>query len=697
MPSSSKKPISRPTGLVRRTEIVTRILTAVLGALLTVAAGYLALSKLCAPLVNLSYDMPYIFHRAGVADDIRMVFLTELDQHSLDRRPQTKLLDQLGAAGARMVVYDVIFDIPSADPQVDKEFADAIRRFRGVDADGNRIQGMPRREVLLGCARDVSWRSGHIMEFLSVPTDILLNVADDFGVVAFEEDSFTIRKLTTGTRDEPSLGWKAARAAGARLTEDSRMDPRWINYAGPPAAEGAGPEVVPILSCEAESVIAGETAPGFFRDKIVLIGGRPGVVGQELGKDLFATPFHEFPVRGKIPYMSGIEIQANALANLLHGNWLVRSTPRFDSWLILMGGVLAGVGLTLLKPVRAILTATALGLALAIAGVVAMHWGRWWFPWTAVAFLQLPVASVWALASNTYLERFLRIRLTEEQAAIREAFAKYLSPQMLDRLTEEGYRANLGGDTVEVAMMFTDLEAFTYMCERVRNPERIVDTLNEYFERTTRSIFEHDGVVIKYNGDAIFAAWGTPLRDTDASNHAAAAAWRLHEMDRLEVDGQRLPTRIGLHYGEVVAGNIGSSNRLDFTLVGDSVNLASRLEGINKVLGTRILMSEALKARLDAGFRSRRVGRVRVKGRKEPVVIHELLGPVGQEDEPEWISTYHRAIEALEAGNSSLALKCFGKTDSLRDPAGDGPSQFFRERILAGDLAAGGIAEIREK
>ena len=111
---------------------------------------------------------------------------------------------------------------------------------------------------------------------------------------------------------------------------------------------------------------------------------------------------------------------------------------------------------------------------------------------------------------------------------------------------------------------------------------RIVVTLNDYFERTTCHIFEQDGIIIKYIGDAIFAAWGIPKPDPDAPIKAVRAAWNLFQSDKLVVDGEEHRTRIGLHFGQVVAGNIGSTWRVDYTLIGDSVNLSARLEDLNR-------------------------------------------------------------------------------------------------------------------
>ena len=261
------------------------------------------------------------------------------------------------------MVYDIIFDRESADPAIDREFAAAIRRFRGVDADGNPLPGQPQRHVLLACGRKTFNRTGNAGEQLIVPTDTLLEAADDFGLVAVDDDEFIIRKLPTGSRDEPSLVWKAALMLGANLDESRRLDPRWINFAGPPPDSDNRMSNGPIPSCPADSVLLGGVDTGFFRNKIVVIGGEPGIVGEALGKDLFATPFHRFHFGGKRPLMSGVEVQVNGLANLLQGNWLTRSSPQSDLILVIAAGLLAGIGFSCIRPIRAVITAATLVLA----------------------------------------------------------------------------------------------------------------------------------------------------------------------------------------------------------------------------------------------------------------------------------------------------------------------------------------------
>ncbi len=678
--------------MVRRTERGTRIVAAVLGALLTIFVGDMALTRAGKSLVIASYDIPFVKHRPESKDQLRIIYLDQLDGESLDRRPQAKLLDKLGQAGAKAVVYDLIFDQPSKDPQVDVDFAAAMRRFRGVDADGKPIPGMERRYVFLACGRENFNATGFAGEQLVPPIDALLDAADDFGIVAVSDESYVVRKLPAGSLDEPSMIWKAASALGAKLDEKQRLQERWLNFLGPPPDEKSTPA---IPNFGAKALLGEDFASSIFRDKIVVVGGKPGIVGEALGKDLFATPFHRF--QSKLPLMSGVEVQATGLANLLEGNWLTRTNHSTELAVIALAGLIIGTGLTFFRPFNAVLIAVVLVAACGSAGFALFAYQKIWFPWTIVSFAQVPIALVWGIAAHSYVERFFRIKISAEQEAIRAAFAKYLSPQMLDRLTREGFNTNLGGEKVQAAMMFTDLESFTDMCERVGDPERIVETLNDYFERTTGSIFDHEGVVIKYIGDAIFAAWGAPIQDPNAPLNAVRAAWKLYQSDKLMIDGLELRTRIGIHFGEVVAGNIGSTRRVDYTMIGDAVNLAARLEGINKMFDTSILLSDAVHAHLNGEFRTRKVGKFLVKGRKEEVVVYELLGPALQQNEPGWITLYHKAVEALIDNEPQRALALFTAVNAERDLRGDGPSRFYIRQINAGELIRDGIFEMKEK
>ena len=680
-----------------RAELAVRLAAAALGIGLAIIAGYLGLGRVGDSVLYLSYDLPFVTFSDKTADEVVIVYLDKFYGEYLDRSQQAALLDELGKAGARAVVYDLIFDRSSEDPSVDEAFAAAMLRFRGVDEDWNPIEGATRRHVFLACGRESYEQAGVIVERLIPPNDQLIGAADDFGIVAFVTGkNYTVRQLVTGTPDEPSLTWKAAEVLGGELTEEDRLEPkRWLNYAGPPRRPGAKSQAPAILSLGAAEVMGG--VPSLLRDKIVVVGAKPGIVGEELGLDLFSTPFHRLDAKGELPLMSGPEVQANGLLNLLRQSWLIRSSERFDTLLVILSGVLAGFLFSWVRPLRAVILAGLCVGALAASGVLGMTQGNMWFPWSVAAFLQVPVALGWGTGSRYYIERFFRVKIGKEQKQLKEAFKKYLSPQMLDKLSEDGFKMKFGGEKVEAAMIFTDLEAFTNMCERVGDAERIVEALSDYFERTTTHIFDYDGVVIKFIGDAIFAAWGAPIADLQASLNAARAAWYLSKDDTLVVEGVTLKTRIGVHFGEVVAGNIGSRQRVDYTMIGDPVNLAARLEGLNKMFGTRILISEEIDGRLNGEFHTRKLGRFRVKGRKNPTAVFELIGPVAEIDKPGWCEAYASGVAALESDNYEEARCRFEEVDRMRGENGDGPSRFYLQLLEKGETIRHGVYDMTEK
>ncbi|MEP2774931.1 MAG: adenylate/guanylate cyclase domain-containing protein [Luteolibacter sp.] len=689
--------LSKAMDRAMRAERKVRLAAALVGMLLTVAAGYLALYRMGGSLLYLSYDIPFLAYPAKTSDEVRLVYLDELDGLSLDRRNQAAMLDKLGEAGARAVVYDLMFDLPSEDPKVDEEFAAAMLRFRGVDENREPVAETQRRYVFLACGRQSYEQTGLLVERLIPPTDQLLGAADDFGLVALRRDkNFTVRELVTGTADEPSLTWKAAEVLGGKLKEEDRLSmQRWINYAGPPRRFLEEEQAPAILALGASQVMDG--VPDLLKDKIVVVGAKPGIVGAQAGLDLFATPFHRFDRRGDLPLMSGVEVQANLLINLLQQNWLVRSSGRFDTFLVIISGILAGYGFTRMRPLRAVFAAVFIVSLLITAGIVSMTRAYFWFPWSVVGFVQVPVALGWGTGSRFYIERFFREKLSKEQQQLKDAFEKYLSPQMLDQLTQDGFQMKFGGEIVEAAMMFTDLESFTNMCERVGDPEKIVEVLSDYFDRTTGHIFDHEGVVIKFIGDAIFAAWGAPILDPLAPVKAARAAWYLSQDDKLVVAGVNMKTRIGVHFGEVVAGNIGSRRRVDYTMIGDAVNLAARLEGLNKMFGTRILISEEVQNQLGGEFVTRKLGRFRVKGRKEPTAVFELLGPVAEVDESGWLGIYAKGVVALENDDIETARRYFEETDGMRGNEGDGPARFILGLLERGESVRGGVYDMTEK
>jgi adenylate cyclase len=195
-------------------------------------------------------------------------------------------------------------------------------------------------------------------------------------------------------------------------------------------------------------------------------------------------------------------------------------------------------------------------------------------------------------------------------------------------------------------VVLTDLEGFTTLSEHM-DPKELSEVLTAYFGQTTRCILENNGTIIKYIGDAVFAAWGAPVDEPAHAIRAAEAACDLRCLTELEVRGNKLRTRVGIHSGKVLAGNLGSSFRFDYTMIGDAVNFASRLESINKYLSTQILISDAVREQLGDKFITRRLGEFRVAGKTQSVVIHELLCRCNNESgEKNWIEPFETGLRA---------------------------------------------------
>ncbi|MEO8386137.1 MAG: adenylate/guanylate cyclase domain-containing protein, partial [Betaproteobacteria bacterium] len=211
----------------------------------------------------------------------------------------------------------------------------------------------------------------------------------------------------------------------------------------------------------------------------------------------------------------------------------------------------------------------------------------------------------------------------------RHAFSLYLAPEVVDEIMAHRDKLKLGGERREVTLLFTDLAGFTTISEEL-GPDQVARLLNEHFSRACAIIKTHGGSVNRFIGDAIMAIWGAPLADDKQALHACLAA-RDMQLDmqqlRVELEAKGLPPikmRVGINTGPAIVGNLGAADRFDYTAIGDSVNLAARLEGVNKLYGTEILFSSATAAQLHGALPLRRVDRVIVKGKTEAVEIFTL-------------------------------------------------------------------------
>ena len=271
----------------------------------------------------------------------------------------------------------------------------------------------------------------------------------------------------------------------------------------------------------------------------------------------------------------------------------------------------------------------------------------------------------------------------KQKRFIKSAFSQYLSPVVIDQLILNPGKLKLGGEKREISIYFSDVQGFTSISEKL-NPEQLTEVLNEYLSEMTDIILKSGGTIDKYEGDALIAFWNAPADEEDHANRAMLAAMecqrRLEEIrPRLfELSGGKVFQRIGINTGYAVVGNMGSKSRFDYTMLGDSVNLASRLEGLNKQFGTYTMCSEATMEqaiKFGSTLNYRRLARVAVVGKKEAVTVYEPMERKEYESKKEQLEVFNKGYQKFYDGEFSQALKIF---ESQKEK--DAPCNFYAEK-----------------
>jgi adenylate cyclase len=266
----------------------------------------------------------------------------------------------------------------------------------------------------------------------------------------------------------------------------------------------------------------------------------------------------------------------------------------------------------------------------------------------------------------------------KQKRFIKSAFSQYLSPNVIDQLINDPAKLKLGGERREISIYFSDIQGFTSISESIKDPEKLIKLLNTYLTEMSNIIMESGGTIDKYEGDAIIAFWNAPISNEDHGKRAIEAAMKCQSrLDELRSDfektyGKTLYHRIGINTGLALVGNMGSQTRFDYTMLGDSVNLASRLEGLNKQFGTYTMCTQATKdAALQFGsnLKWRKLANVAVVGKKEPVIVYEPMTERTFEEKKNILNTFEEAYNLFYAGDFSSALPIFQKNEESDPPS----------------------------
>jgi len=559
-------------------------------------------------------------------------------------RELTPVLAAALESGAALVAFDVIFptSVERFVPGYDRDF---LRVLRAGARDGRLILG----KVQHGASPIRPFQG----QSFAVGHDANIRATN-----LFRDPDEVIRRAPLffdldGGGVEPSLGLEAAARA---LKAEPRRGPDGVFLAGrripgstanamPIDFDGGGADV-PAFSLADLRACADKGDAAFFerhfKDKIVLVGTILDVEDRKLTSRRFMTgpegaaygPRCALPPRDDIvredvirDAIPGVMVHAAFVNNLMRGGGL-RELGR------------AGEGLAtavlVAATAAAILALPASGTALFLLGLAAL--------WTVTSVVALQFALVWpfltalvaAAAAGAALQGYRFAVADKDKRLLRQSFGLYLAPVMVDRLMAEHTPPELGGEERDITVMFSDVAGFTALSEGL-TPTQLVQVMNVYLSAMTEIVESHGGFVDKYIGDAIVAVFGAPVNDPAHARHAVEAALACKaKLAAMNADptrpllGNVLKARIGLNSGPALVGNIGSKRRFNYTVMGDTVNLASRLEGANKYFGSTVLCTGGVRERADAArgptVAWREIDRIRVKGRAAPVTVLEPLG-----------------------------------------------------------------------
>lgn len=653
--------------------------------------------------------------RADIKDTSKVVIvaITEQSFEALpDRFPfptryYARLVKNLFDAGAKVVGIDIIFDEPSKLPGDDSAFAAALKRHRPVVLAGHSEIDVSQRFKILKSVdfyHNIFAKDDSLVGIVFVGNDLdgVYRRYMPFNEFQIGQDTiktvpsfgFAILSGYLGLGNSVAVNHNSYFQLGnitiPKFDETSML----INYPGP---EGSFPtyDIYQVLD-DSSFTTRDEKDNGIqindyydlrdrgvFRNRVVLVGAE-----YPESNDLKPIPFSAAKnVQGSnLDY--GVEIHAAAVETLLDEDFLRHSGPWTDLLEMFIGALLIALTPFAFKSAQHSRIFLVIFIPLLVTGVVVAGSYEAALVFFVKKRIVLNVIYPILSYSFSYVASVVYQYMSErrQKTAIKSLFSRYVDPSVVNQLVNNPELVKLGGERKTLSVLFSDIANFTTVSEKL-TPDDLVAHLNEYLTAMTGLVFKHGGTLDKYIGDAIIAFWGAPIELKDHAYRACQTAIEMTKrLDELHVKWKKedkpvLNFRIGINSGEMIVGNVGGNERFDYTVIGDSVNLASRLESANKMYRTRILLSEYTYELVRERVFARELDFIVVKGKTKPVKIFELLSDEidGLHDEKKkLVDLYCVGITKYRSREWGMAAQLFERALSV--DSSDFPSKMYLER-----------------
>lgn len=568
------------------------------------------------------------------------------------REAYAEIVDFFSGGGAKSVAFDMLFTEPSSYGDADdKKFADASKE-----------SGIVIQTVFFDRGQRI------------FPIDEIASSVKLIGNVNSLPDSDgTIRRArlfySWKNYKIPTLGIASYFVGG---NEDVAL-PEELNLRFTKSIDDYLPySAGDILKAQAD-IRAGresELNPEDFEDMYVFFGlYAPGLF------DICQTP-----VSASYP---GVGIHITLLDNILSGNRIVNTGFLINALIILICIILAGLPEIFSEKIKS-RTASIIVNAVSFLVFVALYLFIAYYLFRLG--IAIPAASVLAGMVLSFVASLAVSYMVEgkQRRYLKNAFKQYLSPAVIEQLIADPSQLKLGGERKEISIFFSDLQGFTSISESL-TPEALTELLNDYLSDMSKIILDSGGTIDKYEGDAIIAFWNAPARVEHHARSSLEAAWACQKkLEERRADfekragGRPFKMRIGLNTGFAIVGNMGSVSRFDYTMLGDSVNLAARLEGLNKQFGSYTMCAEAAKKQAEESgtiLKFRELARAAVVGKSEPVVVYEVMDEKTYNEKKALLDSFDRGLKEFYAGNFKEALNIFVQTEEA-----DPPSKHYAEK-----------------